>query len=383
MSDGKKHALMSPSSAYRWMVCPGSVPLGARFPKKSSAYADEGTEAHDHAAHYLLKRKFKKDITPEMHRDLEEYIEYVLQAAKGHSLMVEQALPLTWLTGEEDAEGTSDSVIITLDGETLIVVDLKYGAGVKVYVYNNEQLMIYALAALKQFEMMGDFKKVKMVIHQPRMDHVDEWEVDVGTLMEFAGSVKLAAIEVRKAMKSNSLEGFLHAGEKQCRFCPAAGNCPALAQLVVDETGCQFENVEEKLPVPADPHRALLHVDQIEAWCKATRAAVEADLLAGRGSEFWALEEGKKGNRKWQDEKATEATMKKLKLTPVEMYGEPCIQSPAQAEKALKKKKPGAWEALMKLYSQKKGPPSVVHKKDLKEPYEPVNAEDFDNVEAA
>ena len=63
------------------------------------------------------------------------------------------------------------------------------------------------------------------------------------------------------------------------------------------------------------------------------------------------------------------------------MYEPKSILSPTQAEKVLKKSKPGVWEAVKKLYSQKKGPPSVVAIKDLKEPYTPVTAEDFDNVE--
>ena len=45
------HALLSPSSAYRWMQCPGSVSLCRLFPDESSEYAKEGTLAHAYAAH--------------------------------------------------------------------------------------------------------------------------------------------------------------------------------------------------------------------------------------------------------------------------------------------------------------------------------------------
>lgn len=382
MSDKKKHAILSPSSAYRWMRCPGSIVLVKRYPGKTGAYAEEGTEAHGHAAHFLEHGKFEKELDREMSRNLRDYITYVQDEARGQHLMVEQVLPLTWLTGEEDAEGTSDCVIISEDGELLTVIDLKYGAGVKVYVHKNEQLMIYALTAYKQFQLMGDIQRVKMVIHQPRMDHVDDWEISIEELMEFAGDVKLAVAEVRKAEKSNSLDGFLYASEKACRFCPAAGNCPALAQLTVDETGMDFENVDQReLVAPADPHKALLKIPMLEIYAKGVRSAVEADLLAGRGSKFWALEEGKKGRRKWIDEKETEKEMKKLGLKGEEMYEPLCIYSPTQAEKVIKKKKPGVWEKVKELYKQPKGPPSVVAIRDLKEPYTPTTAEDFENVE--
>ncbi|HHW4685759.1 MAG TPA: DUF2800 domain-containing protein, partial [Xylella sp.] len=40
-----QHAMLSPSSAHRWMQCPASVPLGARCPDVPSTFADEGTVA--------------------------------------------------------------------------------------------------------------------------------------------------------------------------------------------------------------------------------------------------------------------------------------------------------------------------------------------------
>ena len=55
------HALLSPSSAYRWMQCPGSVSLCRLFPDESSEYAKEGTLAHAYAAHILDPNQPKPD----------------------------------------------------------------------------------------------------------------------------------------------------------------------------------------------------------------------------------------------------------------------------------------------------------------------------------
>ncbi len=49
------HSVLAPSSAHRWMHCPGSVNLERLFPNQSSAYAEEGTLAHAWAAFALDK----------------------------------------------------------------------------------------------------------------------------------------------------------------------------------------------------------------------------------------------------------------------------------------------------------------------------------------
>ena len=47
------HAKLSPSSAVRWMTCPGSVALSEGIEDKSSSNADEGSMMHAMAAKCL------------------------------------------------------------------------------------------------------------------------------------------------------------------------------------------------------------------------------------------------------------------------------------------------------------------------------------------
>lgn len=66
------HAKLSPSSAHRWIACPGSVWLSEDAPKTTSAYAEEGTKAHEIGASCLTF-----DTRPDELTDDEEMAEAV------------------------------------------------------------------------------------------------------------------------------------------------------------------------------------------------------------------------------------------------------------------------------------------------------------------
>lgn len=134
------HAELSPSSAVRWMTCPGSVALCQGVTEAPSPYADEGTDAHELAAICLTTNTNAADhlgrvmelghkVDADMARHVQTYLDYVREvvAGTGGVLLVEQRLPISGITGEADAHGTSDAVILTDD--EVIVIDLKYGMG--------------------------------------------------------------------------------------------------------------------------------------------------------------------------------------------------------------------------------------------------------------
>ena len=227
------HALLAPSAAHRWLMCPASVPFGLQFPDgETSVYAEEGTLAHaaaecilrdDKAGLDSVKRKILAgNFDPEIPEKVRKYTDYVtaLRDSVHGELFVEQRLALTAITGEEGARGTSDAVILA-PGE-LYVVDLKYGQGDKIDAPENPQLLIYAAAAYQAFSF-ADIERVTVAIVQPRLDHVSEWTLDLSDLLARADDVRKKAAAVL-AMKDAAPEAWeYHPGLK-----PANTARPAL-----------------------------------------------------------------------------------------------------------------------------------------------------------
>jgi hypothetical protein len=358
------------------MACPGSVTLEADIPDSSSAYAREGTAAHELAALVLEEPSSKASdyvgkkiafddhgedvlwlITKEMADYVDDYVKFVRERAEGKILHVECKLSIGHITSEDGATGTSDVVIIDREQEAIEVIDLKYGMGVRVDAEHNEQMQMYALGALYEYELISDFSWVTMVIHQPRLNHVSEWNIPVDQLLRFGDEARNAADRVRWE------EPTFNAGEKQCRFCKAKAVCPALRAEVTEIVG-SAATLDDFKAQPVDSQTgdnylpmAMSKVGMVEDWCKAVRAEVERRLLAGQTVDGYKLVEGRKGNRAWSDEGAVEQLFKSFRLRQEEMYEFKLI-SATKAEKVLKNN-PKRWAKAEQLITRSDGKPSV------------------------
>ena len=419
-----EHARYSPSGAKKWMTCVGAPAMEHGQPDDSSEYADEGTAAHalasmclegnKHPAAFLgrvlhvvngvydpknttgaapkigdVVRSFEVDT--DMVAAVNTYAQRVKEYAERGELMVEQRVPIHQVTGELGACGTADGIVILQDGATLEFQahDLKYGMGVKVYAERNPQCLMYLAGVVHELEpIYGRPTKLRAVIHQPRLDHLDEWDCTYDELMAFVAEAKeragLAALAFEKRAnwigKDNS---YLSPGD-HCKtsFCKARATCPALQKFVSDTIGADFEvlaapvSVEQKeANIPALPTdlarlgKLNASVELILDWCKQVRARVEGALFENHNSDEaqaalgFKLVEGKRGNRQWEDEKKAEEALKAMRLKSEVIY-DYSVKSPTQIEKALKTEHPKQWAKVSALVVQKEGKPSVTELKD-------------------
>lgn len=396
------HAKLSPSGAHRWMRCFGSVVLEARYPDRGSAYAREGSAAHELAAIVLegdeanaqgyvgMKVEFEDGketvqwlVTQDMADHVDDYVKLVRERAEGKTSLIERKVPIGHITGEPDATGTSDAIIIDTDQEAIEVIDLKFGMGVQVFAEENEQAQFYALGALEEYGIVGDFSYITMVIHQPRMNHVSEWSIPVHELHAFAERAAKAAEQCRQAEMASigelgdlTLEDFLVPGEKQCKFCSGKAGCPALRAEITEVVGgssaATLDEFAEFTPEIVDMQTgdnylpiAMAKVDMVEQWCKAVRAEVERRLFAGQTVDGYKLVEGKRGHRKWGSEADVENLFKSFRMRQDEMY-ELSLISPTKAEKVFKQN-PKRWAKVKDLITQSSGKPSVAPATDKRQ----------------
>ena len=377
------HAKLSPSSAARWMTCPGSVTLSEGIEDTGSSNASEGTMMHAFAAQCLetgtdaagyigvVEDETGLILQAKQAKDVQFYVDHVRDIVRstGGELRVEQRLPIGWMTGEEGAHGTADAVIVTPD--ELIIVDAKFGFK-EVDADDNPQLMIYAAAAWDELKVAYDFQRVRIAISQPRLLAKPEFSFSMDDLHNFVAEVALAAELTRYDPDT------LVPSEKGCQWCRAKAICPALRTSVMDD----FDTVVPETADPDDLARVMANANLIEGWVKAVRAEVERRLLAGEPVTGYKLVQGKRGNRMWTNPDDAEAALKAMRIKHDQMYDYK-LASPTTIEKLAKAEEigPRQWAKIQALITQSEGQPSVAPESDKRPALvTSAAASDFDDV---
>ena len=377
------HAVLSPSSAKRFCECPPSARLNqkysAMFGDKGSSYAEEGTLAHAVAELKLRREKgelnqfnFEQqlkalgDITPEMDRYTDDYVDVVmseLYAARKidpqAELYVEQRLDISeWIP---ECFGTSDAIVV-FDGG-LVVADLKFGKGCPVQAEGNYQLRIYALGAYAAVRDLYTIKQVKEIICQPRLDSVTEEILQIEALLEWADTVIKPAAQL--AWRG---EGEFKAGS-HCQFC----NVKAICRENVLNSLAIIQNMFDSPDVISDDklEQMLPFLDTAEQWISDVKVYAYRQALQGHKWRGYKLVRGRRPGRVWSDEAEVITTLARAGYTEEQYYTSPKLKSVAELEKVLKK---SAFDALVGRYVfQGEGNITLVPESDKREEYLPID----------
>jgi len=366
-----KHALLSASSAERWLNCTPSARLNEKIPDTTSPYAAEGTLAHsigelqlELALKLITKRKYNAELKKLQEHELyyagmldevEDYTNYVLETyheavnkTKDAVIFLEERLDYSDFVPE--GFGTGDCIIIA-DGE-MEIIDLKFGKGVEVSAVDNPQLKLYALGAYNKYGFIYGIEKITMTIAQVRLNNISSWTISAVMLEDWAESIK------EKADLAFQGKGELVPG-KWCTFCKVRHTCRARAESNLK--AYQAYNQDPNLLGIEEVAKILGQADEIAAWVKELKDYALEEALKGTRFPGWKLVEGR-SNRKIDDEEALAERLLAEGYTEDKIYKPKTLEGITNLEKVVGKKK---FATLSEgLISKPPGKPTLVIEDD-------------------
>lgn len=400
----KKHARLGASNSPRWTICHKAPRLEDGLPDTSGDAAEIGTICHDLGEKCLKadddvllttalgKRAIVESnglviyqldqgqsvghvVTDKMTLWASMYIELIRDFVRsGARLMVEARLSIEHITGEADAMGTSDSVLLW--PEELCIADLKCGfqkvfakyplEGIDFSTAPNDfqmrslfgtetfkpntQLVIYAEAARNELakknpEAYARIKRIRLIVVQPTLDHVDEFVLSIEDHLAWIEWIRQQA----EATRSDDAKAV--PGPKQCQFCKAYP-CFEAEQAALDtafEDFAAFDEERVRRPSVHELSKLKSMLPMLRKYCDYIEARVYAEFESGRSVAGYKLVEGEKGDREWANPFAADLALKAAGIDDNDRYKSKLI-SPAQAEAMTRGKRAklskGEWEKL-------------------------------------
>ena len=406
------HHKLGPSASERWISCTASHLATLGLPDHDTEWALQGSGAHlvseicraqglrtdQWIGDFVLVKRVdgtheKIAVDKQMRDGVQAFIDYVndLPGDDYNEERVYYSLGMFKLsdfapeevaqTGEDEpveefAFGTMDAA--KASWKELHIVDLKYGEGVQVYAKHNTQLMLYALGFLTKYGWMYDLDKVTLHVFQPRLDHVDKWEITVAELEKWAEETMRPA--ARHAIMGT---GTFKPGS-WCQFCKIKKTCAARGKYIFDAAAGEMEDLDAQLKAPLRQNaeltreqiaEALKRKAQVTRWFTDLESYVFAELAHKRPVGDWKIVEGR-SNRSWAF--SEEQVIKRIEAQGLDTKGlwtKPELISAPKAEellgkklfaKATDKKEAGK---LADLIMKPRGAPKLAPGDDPREPY--------------
>lgn len=369
----RAHALLSASSAVKWLNCPPSARLEEEFPDTKSEYAAEGTLAHEICELKLRKAliepitpaKFKKAMKKLQEKELyqeemqgytDRYIDHTQSIVHGFSAppYIAAEKRINYSDYAQEGFGTVDCLII--GGNEMHVIDFKYGKGVPVKAESNSQMLLYALGAYAEYSFLYPIKDVILTIVQPRLeDGISEWKITSQALEIWGESIK------NVALLAYAGEGEFKQGD-HCRFCKAKSLCRARADFNIE-----IDPEKGKLPpliTDEEVGGLLIRARDIAKWVSDLESYALSACLAGREVPGWKAVEGRSLRQFTDTDEAFDTLIKAHAVEEALLYERKPL-SLAAIEKIIGKTK--LYEAAGCLIVSPPGKPALALETDRRE----------------
>lgn len=384
-----QHAKLSPSSAKRWMNCPGSANLiGADYENNAGPAAWLGTAAHKvietmliaghvDASEYhgyqvivytpgteetvivapgevippaCLKANWQLFVCDDdMVRGVQMMIDEVERWKDelfAPELFTERFLDGSWL--DPRLGGTADVTLVE-PGAWIHLFDYKNGR-VIVEVKDNEQMKNYGVFLL---HLYPDAAGVVVHLVQPNAIHEDGFIRDESYT---ADELKLFEITLKAAADATTPPNAPRRAGDHCTYCPAKDRCPEFDALMLNEAAVDFaadadevgeiarpELADDATPADADEYRANLArrakwIPLMDQAARDIKKKIFNELMNnnvvsdGTPNGTFKLVQGR-SNRVYVDEAQAHEHFNEHGITDEHLFTPPELKSPAQVEK--------------------------------------------------
>ena len=389
MTEQRAHAKLSASGFKKWATCTMSAYLERDIEDEDSDFSREGTCAHGVAETRLrnwlgqgphddesLVKDYDEFFNAEFSAYVDEFVDYCTErieqerAKYGHDnvvVMLEQRLDFSrWVP---EGFGTGD-VIILVPGR-VVVIDLKFGQGVRVQGKGNGQLRLYGLGAFEAYHMLYDFTEVEVVIHQPRLENVSAEVIQVdgpSGLLTWADEVVVPRAQIAWAGLHGDFTKARFSPGAHCSeaFCKARFTCAARARYMLELAEQPFSLDEPDTLTVEQLETVVDKADLAVKWASDCKAYLLRQASGGEVElKRYEVVEGR-SNRSITDPLKAAHVLIHNGFKPADIYKDPELANLTRLEKLVGAKK--LTELLGDLLHKPAGKPTLAPRGSGKNP---------------
>lgn len=300
------HSIISPSSAYRWMQCTGSVELLFKHEIKESTsqYAQRGIRIHQWAAWLLL------------HPDkLEAYSDLLLTATCNDDVLgIEEASNYAQYFcsffdtedkyGIEESicfddiypgmKGSVDSYIIKKQRKEVHIFDLKTGY-MNITAKGNSQLMLYAWGVINKHSNPQAVKTIYLHIVQTNSVRYNTniHVISIEELVNFILAVKAITYQIQH-------NKFYYKEGEYCKYCPVAVHCDKVLSNIQGVISSMENQDIDSLPL--DKLSELVYnYTKYEPIIEKCKELIKSKLIEEQEpNKYFTIQTKKAANQNWK-----------------------------------------------------------------------------------